>query len=206
MKPVDQKETEDYVQRSHARYLPYRLMLSFALLGLGMLFIVLMFSFLFSERSEPVPFPKLFILSTLLIGISSLAMEKAKKAFREEKRKYYNQSILTALITGLLFVGSQLASWLVLKSHGILLDTYVSASYLYLITGLHAVHLFVGIGILLVFVVSTLRYTTHEGTALYYFTDPARLLHLDLIRIYWHFLAAMWGLIVLFFLLGSSLL
>ncbi len=192
----------------HERYLPYRLILSFAMLGIAMLFIVLMLAFLFSrnEATEAVPFPKLFLLSTLLLGGSSIAIQKARNAFVQEQRIRYARLVMITLILGLAFMASQIGAWYVLQSHGIFVNTFAAASYLYLLTGLHAVHMFAGVAIMLLFALPAWRYTRNDGTALYYFTDPARLLHLDLIRIYWHFLAAIWGLLLLFLLLGSGLI
>jgi len=207
-RPQTRAQDRIYGQHVHERYLPYRLILSFAMLGIAMLFIVLMLAFLFSrnEAAEPVPFPKLFLLSTLLLGGSSLAIQKARKAFMAEERTRYARFVALTLLLGLAFMASQIGAWYVLQHHGIFVNTFAAASYLYLLTGLHAVHMTAGVAILLLFAWPAWRYTRNEGTALYYFSDPARLLHLDLIRIYWHFLAAIWGLLLLFLLLGSGLL
>ena len=207
-RPQTREQKQIYGQHVHERYLPYRLILSFAMLGIAMLFIALMLAFLFSrkEAAEPVPFPKLFLLSTLLLGGSSIALQKARNAFMQEKRTRYARLVMITLILGLAFMAGQIGAWYVLHRHGIFVNAFAAASYLYLLTGLHAVHIFAGVAIMLLFALPAWRYTRNDGTALYYFSDPARLLHLDLLRIYWHFLAAIWGLLLLFLLLGAGLI
>jgi cytochrome c oxidase subunit 3 len=104
---------------------------------------------------------------------------------------------------GLAFVISQFFGWHTLQTNGIGINTDNGASYLYLISGMHALHVLAGLAALAVFSFSAIKYNLHLGTSIYYLTDPARKLHLDLVSMYWHFLDVVWILLVVFFLLNS---
>lgn len=201
-----QEKRLEYAQRSMRKYNPYKLLLSFALIGIGTLFLVLMISFMVSKSGgnwSPIAFPKAFIVSTVLILISSVTIQQARHAFRKEHHRPYMWYMIATGGLGLAFMISQFFGWHTLQTNGIGIHTDNGASYLYLISGMHALHVLAGLIALGVFCFFVVKYNWHLGTSIYYLTDPVRKLHLDLVSMYWHFLGGVWILLVVFFLLQS---
>src|SRR5580693_4302495 len=109
----------------------------------------------------PVTLPKLLLLNTAVLVLSSLFIELARQ---QSKRQF--QSVLAAgeihpristggpirmpwlsitLVLGLLFLFGQWTAWKQLAANGFYVATTPSSSFIYLLTGTHAVHLMGGV-------------------------------------------------------------
>lgn len=114
---------------------------------------------------HPILLPPILFLNTAILVLSSLTMEIARRhIFREidvlEEWLGLGQPALrrtrpwlaATLALGLLFLAGQVMAWRQLTAQGFAFDKYATpASYFfYLITGLHAAHLALGIAALLV--------------------------------------------------------
>ncbi|MEO0310675.1 MAG: hypothetical protein RIQ89_332 [Bacteroidota bacterium] len=158
--------------------------------------------------------PAMFLYSTLVILLSSITMWIATASIKKGEVKKFKLALYLTFVLGLLFCVTQYFAWTELYSRGIAFSgtvgqikgevTYlqsrnetladvgtmgnVAGSFLYVITGLHLVHLF--IGIIAIFVVvsraSAGRYTStaHNGVIM--------------AAIYWHFLDLLWVYLYLF--------
>lgn len=119
---------------------------------------------------HPIPLPPILFLNTALLLLSSLAMERARlHIFREfdvlEEWLGLGRPALrrtlpwmgVTLILGLLFLAGQITAWKQLTAQGFAFDRWSTpASYFfYVITGLHAAHLALGI-LALIFCLSAL--------------------------------------------------
>jgi cytochrome c oxidase subunit 3 len=146
----------------------------------------LVVAFLFRAQSQhywaPLELPKSLWLSTALIAISSITCELARKAGRRAKVAEYQRYLAITVVIGLGFVVSQFASWWKLVQQGVYLAENPHASFFYIFTGLHAAHLFFGIGALLVLLTRVMR--RH--------TAPKRREWVDVVAFYWHFLGVLW--------------
>lgn len=184
------------------QYNPYKMLLWFGLFGISTLFIGLVAAFLMSSIGDwqALRPPKAFLVSTLLLGGSSFTLSTAKGAFRKEQRKMYRWMLIGTGILGVLFLISQTIGWYALHDTGVDLRQSIGGSYLYLISGMHAVHILAGLAFFGWFLLKALQGTDHDGTALFYFTDPNRKLHLDLMAIYWHFMDGVWLFLMIVFL------
>jgi cytochrome c oxidase subunit III len=160
--------------------------------------------------------PNLFWISTAIIVLSSIPMQWALVSIRKGDRKKMMMGITLTFILGLAFVISQYYSWTELYRNGIVLTGYigdiktdytyvpsgketaaeaatagnVAGSFLYIITGLHVVHLFAGLLALTMVLIKAAakKYsvTNYNGVSM--------------CALYWHFLSALW-LYLFFFLL-----
>ena len=137
--------------------------------------------------------PQAFFFSTILIIISSFLMEWAYRSFKKGIESKYKQGILLTMVFGLGFLMMQIVSWKALFSQGITINLNVSGSFLYLLSGLHALHVLGGIAALLVSFF-TAYFTKFE-------INTARLLRLDLVRQYWHFVDILWIYLLVFLIL-----
>jgi len=115
----------------------------------------------FSPNWHPVILPRILYLNTALLALSSVTMEIARRhIFREidvleewlglGRPALHNTLpwIAATLALGILFLAGQVLAWRQLTRSGFAFDGYHStpASYFfYLITGLHAAHLLLGV-------------------------------------------------------------
>lgn len=184
------------------KYNPYRMILWFGLFGISSLFVGLVSAFLLSNVGDwqALRPPKAFLASTLILGASSFTMAGAQKAFRLEDRKKFRWMVIGTALLGIAFLVSQTMGWYDLTHAGINIRQSIGGSYLYLISGMHAMHILAGMGFFGWFMAKALRNTNHVGTALFYFTDPNRKLQLDLMAIYWHFMDGIWLFLMIVFL------
>lgn len=143
----------------------------------------------------PVPLPKLLLLNTLVLLVSSVTMELAR---RQAARKALAQLTSIAGVTveakdetswlaltvvlGLSFLTGQWMAWRELAANGFYLASSPSSSFVYLLTGMHGIHLFGGVVALLgAGFASLLRRNAGSQSIL-----------VDVTGWYWHFMAFLW--------------
>lgn len=187
---------------------PYNVILFVGLFGLSAMFISLTVAFVYTRVQSnlaALELPYLFLFNTGLLILSSLAMARAKKTFENDQLKQYKQYLGAALFLSVLFLGAQIWGWNLLIQKNILLRTDNSASYLYLLSALHFIHVTAGIPFLSVFLYRANKQTREPVEELVYFSDKANQLRLRLISVYWHFLDFLWIYLVLFFFINTLL-
>ena len=99
--------------------------------------------------------------------------------------------VLTVLL-GIGFLIGQWYSWVALVDREVFFVGNPAGSFLYVFTGLHAVHLISGVIFLIIVLISTFRYKVHSQA----------LNTLDMAATYWHFLGGLWLYLFLFLLLN----
>ena len=143
----------------------------------------------------PVALPRLLLLNTFVLLVSSASMELARRQLRSQvalattslpgnslSSKIGFPWLAVTLVLGLAFLFGQWTVWRQLAANGFYVSTTPSSSFLYLLTGTHAVHLLGGVLALLVAgVASLLRRSV-----------ATRNIMVDLTAWYWHFMAALW--------------
>jgi len=144
----------------------------------------------------PVKLPSLLLVNTFVLLLSSLGMELARRQFR---RAAILASVRThppvsfgdqikmpwlamTLVLGLVFLFGQWTAWKQLAASGFYVSSTPSSSFVYLLTGTHAVHL-IG-GILALFVASF--------AVLFRRAVATRSIVIDVTAWYWHFMAGLW--------------
>jgi cytochrome c oxidase subunit III len=136
--------------------------------------------------------PGVLYFNTLFLLGSSFTLENARKAL--EVRSSANGEathkasawVVMTLLLGLGFCAGQFRAWEELRNQGIYLATNPNSSFFYLLTFLHALHVLIGI-LVLVYLAgrlmasqTTIRRTLFNNTA-----------------IYWHFMAGLWVYLLL---------
>ena len=104
----------------------------------------------------------------------------------------YRALLLAAVVLGIAFVSLQYYGWSALFAVGVDLKASVSGSFLYLITGLHALHILGGIAAITVAIV-------HAFTLPMVVTEK-RKLRFQLVIQYWHFVDILWIYLLIFLL------
>ena len=106
---------------------------------------------------------------------------------------------MSTIVLSLVFMLAQYLGWRTLFQQQIFINSDNSASYLYLISGLHFAHVIAGLPFLILFLWRAYKDMKEPVSVLVYFSDPEKRLKLRLLTIYWHFLDFLWIYLVLFF-------
>ncbi|MCS6917042.1 MAG: heme-copper oxidase subunit III [Chitinophagales bacterium] len=179
------------------RYQALRLMLYLAIASMIMLFAALTSALLVSKGKgdwQLFTLPPIFWVNTLVILLSSGSMYLAVRSYRALQYKPYLNWLLATTLLGSAFLIGQLLGWQQLTAGGIRLSGNVSGSYLYVISGAHAVHVAGGVVMLLISLLRSWRRPL----------NPARLGGLQLLATYWHFVDLLWLYLMMFLYFNVS--
>lgn len=138
--------------------------------------------------------PDVFWVSTIVILISSLTMYLAAKSFRAREMKRYRLLITVTASLGLLFAILQWIGFDELWDHGVQLlgqDSNPAASFLFVIVGLHVLHVIGGVIALIVIFLKAYssRIKTYNNTTI------------EIVSTYWHFVDILWIYLFIFLML-----
>ena len=180
-----------------ARANRYRIGMWIALASIAMMFTSLSSAYIVRAGSSndwiPIAMPRVLLVSTALILISSVTLEIARRSLKRSLHNTYTKYVLLTALLGIGFLASQLIAWRQLAAQGVYVASHPHSSFFYLLTGAHAVHLVGGLLALLFLWIRSRRQ----------FVEPAvvtrRQATADAVTIYWHFMDGLW--IYLFLLL-----
>ena len=128
------------------------------------------------EFWEPIPLPKSLWVSTVVILWSSVVFEQARRVYRRGNHLLASRLLLVTACSGAAFLASQLTAWHELMQRGAYLAKNPYNSFIYIFTGLHAVHLLGGLVAL--------------GVVLVRRSKRRELV--DVVCYYWHFMGLLW--------------
>lgn len=135
--------------------------------------------------------PTLFTVSSIVIFFSSITMHGAYLAAKKDKLETVKILITITTVLGLAFLVLQFEGWKDLVSRQVYLVGNPSGSFIYIITGLHGLHLVSAIIFLLIVMVSTYKYRVHSKN----------LNQIEMCVTYWHFLGGLWLYLFVFLIL-----
>lgn len=167
-------------------------------LWLGIGSIVMMFAGLTSayivKRDQPgwtrFDLPRTFWYSTLVMLASSLTIQMAVQAFRRREMQRYRSLLAGTLALGLLFVALQWISFRQIWISGVTFRGSGAGQFLFVIAGLHALHVLGGIIVMLVLWIKAYNKKLRS-----YNSVP-----IEIARTYWHFVDILWLYLFIFFL------
>jgi cytochrome c oxidase subunit 3 len=175
----------------------YRLGTWVTMAAIAMLFTSLSSAYIVRAASAndwfPLAMPRVLLLSTALIVISSGTLEIARRRLKSSTSRAYLQLLMVTVLLGLGFLASQLVAWRQLARQGVYLASSPHSSFFYLLTAAHGVHLLAGL-LALFYLLLRARRQIAEPLAL-----VKRQAVADAVTMYWHFMDALW--IYLFLLL-----
>jgi cytochrome c oxidase subunit 3 len=138
-----------------------------------------------------IPLPNLLLVNTFVLLLSTASMELSR---RQRKREFALSSAASSskekatpwlaltILLGICFLTGQWLAWRELASRGFYVATSPSSSFIYLLTGAHAIHLMGGILALLV----------AGAAAVLRGPIGTRSILVDVTAWYWHFMALLW--------------
>jgi cytochrome c oxidase subunit 3 len=144
----------------------------------------------------PVRLPRLLLVNTCVLLLSSITIELARR--RASRNAAWTQIasipgvskndgertswLAMTVVLGLMFLAGQAMAWRELAASGFYISATPSSSFVFLLTGMHGVHLLGGvIALLLAGTASVLRRSTQSQS-----------IWLDVTGWYWHFMALLW--------------
>ena len=136
-------------------------------------------------------FPHIFWYSTAVILGTSLTVQMALRSFKERQMSRYRMLMLMTAVGGLLFIGLQFYGFKTLWAQNIRFTNSVAGSFLYIIVGLHALHVFGGI-------VALIFQFTRAFSARSRNYSPVPV---EIVSVYWHFVDLLWLYLLVFFVL-----
>lgn len=144
--------------------------------------------------------PNNFYLSTVLIVASSVTIHYAKRFFFQEKLNLYRALMGITLLLGIGFCVSQYFGWMALTDNGLPLTKNPSGDFLYAITGVHIVHVAVGMIVLTAAVIKSFIAFRDPAEYLIFVNHPNKRIRPELLTTYWHFVDLLWLYLLGFFL------
>jgi len=171
-----------------------KILLWLGIAGMVMLFSALISAYVVMEgRTSWMHYdlPAIFSISTAVILLSSISMNKALSATKANESQKASAALLITLFLGLLFAVLQFVGWNDLYANNIVFagqNSNPAGSFIYVFTGLHIAHLLGGIIALLV--------TLYKNSKRVYSSENR--LGVELCASYWHFLDGLWLYLFLF--------
>ena len=182
--------SEQQRQRIH----PHKFTLWVAIGSIIMMFAGLTSAFIVKSNQagwQQIQLPEIFWYSTAAILLSSLTMMIAVSAFRQREMNRYRLLLAIILLLGIAFIVMQGIGFQQLWNSGVQFKGSSGAGqFLYVIAGLHVLHVFGGVIALMVVFIKSLF-----GRVKMYGNTPVQLM-----STYWHFVDLLWVYLFVFFM------
>jgi cytochrome c oxidase subunit 3 len=136
--------------------------------------------------------PTLFTVSTVVIVLSSVSMQAAFFAARKNQVARVRMQLAFTFAAGLVFLVLQVVGWQALVGNSVFFVGNPSGSFLYVITGLHGLHIVSALVFLLIVWAASLKITRYTE----------KLAQMEMCTTYWHFLGVLWVYLYVFLLLN----
>lgn len=140
--------------------------------------------------------PSLFWVNTAIILVSSVTMHWAYWSAKRDNLETVKLALGLTLALGIAFLIGQFLAWGQMVESSIHFvnnrASGVSGSFVYVLSGLHGLHIVSGVIFLIIVLVSTLRYKVHSKN----------MTQMEMCVTYWHFLDVLWLYLFVFLLLN----
>ncbi len=135
--------------------------------------------------------PSLFYITSVIIVVSSATMQWAYFAIKKDNGATAKMMIAITSVLGVAFLVGQFLGWNQLVANSIYLVGNPSGSFLYIITGLHGLHIISAVIFLLIMLSSIFKGKVHSRN----------MTKMEMCTTYWHFLGGLWLYLFIFLLL-----
>ncbi len=136
--------------------------------------------------------PSLFYVNTAVIVVSSLTMQLAYWSAKMDLLERTKLMIVITTILGVAFLVGQFMAWGQMVESNVYFvgdrGSAVSGSFVYVLSGLHGLHIVGGVVFLLIVLISAFRYKVHSKN----------MTQMEMCATYWHFLGGLWIYLLLF--------
>ncbi len=160
--------------------------LAILLVSTGIVFTALLIAFLarraMGDDWISMHKPRLLWFNTGVLILSSVALDVSRRALRARNRSRFNLWWTAATALGGVFLVGQAIVWSQLRAAGVYVATNPSSSFFYVLTAVHAAHLIGGM--------TALTWVDVQAWRLR--LGPAKRTAIDICAIFWHYLDALW--------------
>jgi cytochrome c oxidase subunit 3 len=136
--------------------------------------------------------PDIFWYTSVIIILSSISLHWAYISAKKDSLDQLRVALVVTVIFGTAFLVGQWYSWVALVDRDVYFVGNPAGSFLYVFTGLHALHLISGVIFLIIVLISSLRYKIHSQS----------MAQMEMCTTYWHFLGGLWLYLFMFLLLN----
>lgn len=136
--------------------------------------------------------PSLFWVTSGIIVLSSVSMHWAYYAARKDWLSTMKIALIATLVLGITFLVGQLYAWEALVDMEVFFVGNPAGSFVYVLSGVHALHIISALIFLIIVVVKAYRYKIHSK----------QMDTMEMCATYWHFLDGLWLYLFLFLLLN----
>ncbi|GAB3547853.1 cytochrome c oxidase subunit 3 [Spirosoma fluminis] len=182
---------------------PFRFMVWLGIGSSVMLFTILLVAYVIRQTGPgwaDIKLPNVFLLSTVVIMLSSLTLNNANQAFQHERFPSYRTNMATTLVLGTLFILLQGWGWRQLIRAGVGLEGNPAGGFIYIISGVHLLHILIGLILIVISLIEAMRRRLYIDSFVYSVNPPNRL-KLKLLTLYWHFVDVLWLALFVFLLI-----
>jgi len=171
---------------------PHKFTMWVAIASIVMMFAGLTSAFIVKSNLagwEQVQTPNVFWYSTIIILLSSLTMQMALRAFKQRSMQQYRLLLGITLFLGVAFVVLQWIGFAWLWQHNVRFEGAGAGQFIYIIAGLHAIHVLGGLVALFI-----MSLKSFFGGTKSYNSVPV-----EVLSTYWHFVDFLWLYLLIFF-------
>lgn len=183
---------------------PHEVLVYVSMVGSAVIFLFTIMAFTVSKPPQAeffkFEFPKSFIVSTFVLLISSFTVTRVIPEFEKDNLEGIKKWLGISFLLGLIFSCLQFTGWKELEAYNILFTGERSGAYLYVISGLHVIHMVGIMGYLLYLLLEANKTSSDVVKHLVYSTNPYQKVKFKLLSNCWHFVDAVWIVIFFYFL------
>ena len=189
--------TSSHIQKQHTgKVEPRKFTLWLLLIGMSMLFMAFTSAYIVRAAEGnwfDFELPKQFLYSTIIIVLSSITMILAYRAAKKDELSQLKLGLMLTMGLGFLFCYLQYLGWQDMVQRNLYFSnsddgTKVSASFVYVISAVHLLHIVGGLVFLLAVTAKTYALQVHKKN----------LLLINMCNTYWHFVGILWVYLYLF--------
>jgi cytochrome c oxidase subunit 3 len=167
-----------------------------AIISIVMFFMAMASAYIYlrarSDRWVPLHLPAIIWINTVVLLLSSGAMELSRRRLSLGDVRQFRKLWYTATALGFFFLAGQLVAWRQFILAGFYVSTNQASSFFYIFTGLHGLHLLGGICALLY--VSFRKFEKAK---------VSRTVAAEVASYYWHFMDGLWIFLLALLYLGK---
>lgn len=179
------------------RFHPLKFAMWIAIAAIVMMFAALTSAYIVSEAAgkwNKLPLPRIFWFNTIVIIISSVVMQWTVIAFKKFDQRSYRIGLATTFFLGVVFLVGQIIGWSQMPSFTQGFSKEGFSDFVFAISSVHAAHIVGGLVIMLITLIISFVKPF----------NPNKLINVEIMATYWHFVDLLWIYLFIFFQLNLS--
>jgi len=178
---------------------PHKVILYIAMASILMFFAITTSALLVKKGDivswEQFKLPSIFYLSTIILVLSSAFMHYSTYLYKQTKFGLSKVVMILSIVVSFIFIYTQLLGFSALTEIGMPLAGNAAGSFIWVIVGAHALHIIGGLFFSFIVLSKSIVGKEKETNKI----NPKRLLSLELLTSYWHFIDFVWIYLFIFF-------